>query len=241
MAVGRRKSALDIGPILVEVEGGVDRSPTLSAVTEIPVLTITPKARSLIRDVLANEPDREQLALLIRIDGVRGIEFSYDMGLIRRDDTAETDLVYQDGDLWIALPEGSVANLRGAELGASSDLLQPGLKMTNPNRPSPRIVDPSLPPPVLEGPVAERVARVIAEQINPSIAMHGGAAELVSVDGSTAYVKLSGGCQGCGMAQVTLSQGIEAAIRRAVPEVTQILDVTNHASGTDPYYQQQKK
>jgi Fe/S biogenesis protein NfuA len=83
--------------------------------------------------------------------------------------------------------------------------------------------------------------QVIDDQINPAIAMHGGSAELVAVEEGTAYVRLGGGCVGCGMATVTLSQGIEVAITEAVPEVTNVIDVTDHASGTNPYYEPAKK
>ena len=88
----------------------------------------------------------------------------------------------------------------------------------------------------LSGPVADRVARVLDESINPAIAAHGGHAALVSVDGGTAYLRLSGGCQGCGMATVTLTQGIRSALMQAVPEIGSVIDVTDHAAGTDPYF-----
>jgi Fe/S biogenesis protein NfuA len=93
----------------------------------------------------------------------------------------------------------------------------------------------------LTGPVAERVQLVLTDHINPSIASHGGTAELVAVEGDTAYLRLGGGCVGCGMAAVTLSQGIEVAIKQAVPEIVNVIDVTDHASGTNPYYEAAKK
>ena len=93
----------------------------------------------------------------------------------------------------------------------------------------------------LSGPVPQRVMQVIEEQINPAIAAHGGSAELVAVEDDTAYVRLGGGCVGCGMASVTLGQGIEVAILQAVPEVQRVVDVTDHASGTNPYYEAAKK
>jgi Fe/S biogenesis protein NfuA len=93
----------------------------------------------------------------------------------------------------------------------------------------------------LSSEVAQRVHEVLHAHINPMIAAHGGRADLVSVDGSRAYLRLSGGCQGCGMATVTLSQGIEVAIKEAVPEITEVVDVTDHASGTNPYFESSKK
>ena len=91
------------------------------------------------------------------------------------------------------------------------------------------------------GPVAERVISVLDHQINPAIAAHGGHAELVAVEDDTAYLRLSGGCQGCGMASVTLSQGIEVALRDNVPEISRVVDVTDHAAGANPYYEAAKK
>jgi Fe/S biogenesis protein NfuA len=61
------------------------------------------------------------------------------------------------------------------------------------------------------------------------------------VDGTIAYLRLFGGCQGCGLAQVTLKQGIERILLESIPELTQVVDVTDHASGDDPYYKSQKK
>jgi Fe-S cluster biogenesis protein NfuA len=89
--------------------------------------------------------------------------------------------------------------------------------------------------------IRERVQEILEHQINPAVASHGGFVELIDVDDATVYVKLGGGCQGCGMANVTLKQGIEAAIRQQVPEVQAILDTTDHASGTNPYYTPSKK
>ena len=74
------------------------------------------------------------------------------------------------------------------------------------------------------------------DEINPMVARHGGKVELVDVQEATVVVRMMGGCQGCGMATVTLRQGIEAALRQAVPAVRGIRDITDHASGRNPYY-----
>jgi Fe/S biogenesis protein NfuA len=101
---------------------------------------------------------------------------------------------------------------------------------------------PSMPPGAgLDTDAARRVMAVLDRDVNPSIASHGGHAELAGVEGATAYLRLGGGCQGCGMATVTLSQGIEVAITEAVPEIERVVDVTDHASGTNPYFEQAKK
>ncbi len=112
----------------------------------------------------------------------------------------------------------------------------------NPNQP-PAAASPAMsgPPVDLSGDVAQRVLQVLEQQINPSIAAHGGRADLVAVEEDAAYLRLSGGCAGCGMAAVTLSQGIEVALRESVPEITRVIDVTDHAAGTNPYYEAAKK
>jgi Fe-S cluster biogenesis protein NfuA len=82
----------------------------------------------------------------------------------------------------------------------------------------------------------DAVERILAERVNPGVSTHGGRVELVDVKGTSVYLRLSGGCQGCGAANVTLRQGIEKAIRSQLPEVDEIIDVTDHASGKNPFY-----
>src|SRR5438105_310398 len=82
----------------------------------------------------------------------------------------------------------------------------------------------------------EKIQYLIDHQINPGVATHAGFVELVDVKDETVYIRLGGGCQGCGAADFTLRQGIESIIRREVPEIRRILDITDHAAGTNPYY-----
>ena len=77
---------------------------------------------------------------------------------------------------------------------------------------------------------------LLSREINPAVAMHGGWVELIDVKRNNVYLRLGGGCQGCGAADVTLKQGIEKAIRSLAPAVGEILDTTDHASGRNPYY-----
>ena len=87
-----------------------------------------------------------------------------------------------------------------------------------------------------DDPLAQRVQKVIDDRIAPSLAGHGGWVELLAVDGDAAVIQFGGGCQGCGMSQVTLKDGIEAAILQEVPEIKRVLDDTDHSSGDNPYY-----
>lgn len=85
-----------------------------------------------------------------------------------------------------------------------------------------------------------KVQELLDSAINPAVAGHGGYIELLDVKESTAYIRMAGGCQGCGMADVTLKAGIERMIFEEIPEITQVLDVTDHASGSNPYYSPSK-
>ena len=98
----------------------------------------------------------------------------------------------------------------------------------------------ALPKPGMSTPEAAAIQELLDTRINPSVATHGGHIALVDVQEDTVYIRLEGGCQGCGMADVTLKQGIEVQIKETVPEIRKVLDVTDHASGDNPYYQPSK-
>ena len=201
------------------------------------VLTITEEARAKVLEVRAAEPDPADLALWVEVNGEQAGAYTYLMEFRPTGELGDDVVVERDDDLAIAIPAESVELLRGATLGFNG-----GMVMQNPNRPLPaaaRVAE--RPEADLSGEVPQRVIQVLEEQINPAIASHGGYAELVAVEDSIAYLRLSGGCQGCGMASVTLSQGIEVAILDTVPEITEVVDVTDHASGANPYYEAAKK
>jgi len=82
----------------------------------------------------------------------------------------------------------------------------------------------------------DRVQVLLDEEINPSVASHGGHVRLIEVEDDVAYIEMGGGCQGCGMSAVTLKQGIEHTIFSHIPEITRVLDTTDHAAGNNPYY-----
>jgi Fe/S biogenesis protein NfuA len=205
-----------------------------------PVLTVDDRARKMLLDVRDREPDAADLGLVLRISGLNGASFAYEMAFMRIADAGPADLVEEHGDLALIIPKGDADNLRGAKLTMSRDLLNPGLSIENPNGPSPQILGDGEAP-ELTGSVAEQAVQVMNEVINPAIASHGGFGEIVAVEEGTVYVRLGGGCVGCGMANVTLSQGIESTLHQMVPEIVKVVDVTDHASGENPYYEAAKK
>ncbi len=203
------------------------------------LLTLTDPARERILEVRAGEPEPDTLALWLEINGVQGNAFTYDMYFRKVDEAGEQDVVQHGDDLSVVVPEEHAENVRGSTL----DLSGGGLVLQNPNTPPlPSAVAAAAAPDLdMDDPVVAKIVEVLDAQINPQIAAHGGFAELVAVDAPIAYLRMGGGCQGCGMAAVTLSQGIEVLLLDLVPEITELVDVTDHASGTNPYYEAAKK
>ena len=209
--------------------------------TVTPLVALTPEARTIVRDAIAQEPDPEHLALWLEVRGVQDGDFVYDLYFQALADAGDDDSVQHDDELPVVVPAASVDRLRGARLEWSEEG-EGGLVLVNPNTPTPAEAAPGVPPEVLAagiaGPLASRVVAVLEQVVNPSIAGHGGRADLVALDeeGGVAYLRLSGGCQGCAMSRMTLTQGIEVALRDEVPEVLRVVDVTDHADGENPYY-----
>ncbi len=204
------------------------------------VLTVTPAARGVVLDARAQEADSERLALWVEVTGARDGAYAYDIYFQSAADAGPGDSVSDDDGLAVVVPESSVARLVGARLDWS-DEGDGGLVIVNPNTPPRPEVFAERPQVDLTSELAQRVLAVLDDQVNPSIAMHGGHAALVAVEEGVVYVRLSGGCQGCGLASVTLSQGIEVALRDSVPEIVSVVDVTDHASGANPFYEPAKK
>jgi Fe/S biogenesis protein NfuA len=211
--------------------------------TETPVLTLTEPALAKVLELRNDESAGESLALWIEISGTSGDAYTYDMYFQAASDAGADAWTGVQDRLTIVVPAASAPNMVGSVLDLNPDRLAGGMSIRNPNRPPVPQASPTMtgPPPDLSGDVAQRVIQVLDAQINPSIAAHGGHADLVAVTDGAAYLRLSGGCAGCGMAAVTLSQGIEVAIKQSVPEIVRIVDVTDHASGTNPYYEPAKK
>lgn len=225
------------------------------------LLAITASALQRVRDFRAAAPDPSDLVLSVRITGMADGEYVSALSLEPAAKVRASDTVQHEGDLPIVVANDSVEKLRGATVDWSENRLGGGFVVVNPNKPAPPpLALPTLPmsmslgagpaarpgPPAppgagLDTDAARRVTAVLDREVNPSIASHGGHAELAGIEGATAYLRLGGGCQGCGMATVTLSQGIEVAITQAVPEINRVVDVTDHASGTNPYFEQAKK
>jgi len=99
-----------------------------------------------------------------------------------------------------------------------------------------RLNNPNVPENQLNSPLGKQIQDILDDEINPSIASHGGHIELVEVQDQKAYVKMSGGCQGCSSANATLKQGIEVRLKEMIPELVSLVDMTDHEQGQTPYF-----
>ena len=197
------------------------------------VLLVTDAARATVFDIRANEDDADALGLRVEVTGASGVDYTYDLSLEPIEEAAEDDFVREQDGLTVIVPADSVSALTGATLDIPSVAGQGGLVIRNPNRPNPLGELGQL---ELTGDAANKVTILLAERINPALASHGGYAELVGVEGEKAFVTMGGGCQGCAMSAATLREGITKAILEAIPEITEVVDTTDHEQGENPYY-----
>lgn len=191
-------------------------------------LTVTAAAAEKLREVIESYPE-EVAGLRLKIVGRGADGFEHVITIVEKGVEPEDDTVVEVSGLRIFVEAENRDDLNGVTVdyefkGANVS----GLEFSNPN-------------PVWSDPIAERIQRIFDEQINPQIAAHGGVVTLLEVKGNKAYIEMGGGCAGCGMADVTLKQGIEVAVKEQVPEIDEVVDSTDHAAGTNPYYKQSKK
>ena len=189
---------------------------------EIPLLTVTDAAREKVKSIIENEEGDVQ-GLRVSIQGRTASEFQYGLGL--EVEAAPDDVIVDCGDIQILIDPESAKSLKGVTIDYVEDLNSSGFKIDNPNIPT------------WDNPKAQKIQELIDDQINPGVAAHGGHISLLDVTDDTVYIEMGGGCQGCGMADVTLKHGVEAMIQEVFPEIKQIIDTTDHASGANPYYQ----
>ena len=197
------------------------------------IVSVTEAALEKVLELRAGEEDANQLALRIEIVGTQGVDYSYDLAFEVLGEADSDDVPTHVGEgLTGLVPSRDASKLEGATLDVPSNANQVGLVLRNPNRPD-------LGPNAtleLSGTIEEQVQEVLVKRINPSIAAHGGYAELVRVEGSTVLIKLGGGCQGCGMANATVTAGIEKTLIELLDGVDHVLDITDHTSGENPYF-----
>ena len=188
------------------------------------MLEFTDTARTMVRQFAeALEDPKVRVAM-------HGSPFApqYEFALVEEQPGPTDRVVEQDG-FKVLIDETSASRMEGSTVDWVEGEAGTGFEVRNPNARKLGEAEPT-------GELAERVKQVLEGRVNPAVASHGGNIALVDVDGTDVYLELGGGCQGCGMARVTLKQGVEKMLREAIPDIGQIHDITDHAAGTDPYY-----
>ncbi len=190
------------------------------------MITITELAQERIAAFMKAE-NRPNLALRFAVEGRGPGGFMYRLAFVDAAEQAADDRVVDVGPFQVLVDARSVESLTGVTLDFVEGPNQSGFRIDNPN-------------PLWTDSVALAVQKVLDEEINPAVATHGGWVALLEVRDGVAYVQLGGGCQGCGMVDVTLRQGIEVRLREVVPQVREVVDTTDHAGGANPYYRPSK-
>lgn len=193
------------------------------------MLTFTDRAREMLGTFLA-QGDGELEFLRISMGG-SPMTPEFELTLVAPGERRDDERLVEAEGITVLVSESQADALDGATVDFVERVNESGFEV----RPR-RDAAPSVPD-APEGPVADRVREVLDEQVNPAIASHGGAISLVDVQGTEIYLEMSGGCQGCAMSRLTLRQGVERMLRQAVPEITAVHDITDHASGVNPYFE----
>ena len=197
------------------------------------IISVTDAAKEQILAALAQKPETSLLRVVATTNGTS--QFAYNMSLIGEKEKGSEDVLADVVGLQIVMDPKSAEYLKGATIEFEDGIVRNGFTFDNPNQPEiPKIGDG--PRPDLTGVVAERVQQLLDTELNPAVASHGGMIQFMGVRDNKAYLSFGGGCHGCGQVDVTLKQGVEARIREVVPEIEEVVDTTDHATGENPYY-----
>ena len=195
-----------------------------------PIIEITPAAVAKLVELRDSEPEADKLGLRLEIASGAGEDFRYDLSFDEFLTAAFTDEVRTHDGLKVIIPSRDRELLQGAVLDHTDSQ---GLVIRNPNRPA---------PPVVEGLTSDdelsaTIEAMIADEVNPALAVHGGFVSYVGHDGEgTAYLTMGGGCHGCSMSRLTMLDGVQTMLSEAIEGVERVKDLTDHTTGENPYY-----
>lgn len=202
----------------------------LAPQTSDTIIEITPEALERLVSLRDEEPEKERLGLRLEVIANPGEEFKYDLSFEIVTKAAFSDEVRTIEGLKIIVPQASKEHIQGSVLDFSE---RQGLIIRNPNKP-PALVVEGL---TSDDEMSASIEAVIATDINPSLAAHGGFVTYVGHDGEgIAYLTMGGGCHGCSMSKMTMLEGVQATLVEQVPGVVKVRDMTDHTAGENPYY-----
>lgn len=194
------------------------------------IVEITEEALKQLMVLRDEEPEKERLGLRLEVIADPGEEFKYDLSFEIVTQAAFSDEVRTIGGLKVIIPLQSFEHINGASLDYNE---RQGLIIRNPNKPPAPMIDGL----ISDDETAAAVEAVISTDVNPSLASHGGFVTFVGHDGEgVAYLTMGGGCHGCSMSKMTMLEGVQTTLVEQVPGILKVRDVTDHATGANPYY-----
>jgi Fe/S biogenesis protein NfuA len=201
------------------------------------MIQLTDRARNKIQSLVDADVVRDPALRIALAEGDQPrspLERAYAISLVEREDKQRTEIAINLDGIRVLLNLDTSNLLSGATVDWAEDDGGFSVETPRPKTPSPRPV--SAGTPGVTGPLAERAQQVLDELVNPQIAMHGGAVELVDVTDDTLYVRMTGGCQGCSASAATLRMGVERMVKEEIPEIKDVVDLTDHEAGENPYF-----
>lgn len=194
------------------------------------IIEITDEALAQLVMLRDEEPEKERLGLRLEVMAAPGEEFKYDLSFEIVTQAAFSDEVRTINGLKVIVPLQSYEHINGAVLDFSD---RQGLIIRNPNKPPVAVIEGL----VTDDETSAAVEAVIATDVNPSLAAHGGFVTFVGHDGEgIAYLTMGGGCHGCSMSKMTMLEGVQTTLVEQVPAIAKVRDITDHATGANPYY-----
>jgi len=192
------------------------------------MIEITQTAQDYFRKLIQQQ-DEDGLGLRLSVNHAGTPGASCDLQFCPQGENLPDDVVnaYEGFNLYVAQASekwlaDAVIDFEQDPTGGQLTIKAPGIKGNEPGK---------------EASIEDRVEWLLQTEINPALASHGGRVALIEVtEQKEVILQFGGGCQGCGMADVTMKQGIEQTLKRNIPEVTAVKDVTDHSCGTNPYY-----
>jgi Fe/S biogenesis protein NfuA len=195
-----------------------------------PIITITEAALAEVLVARDGEDEGDKLGLRVAIVSAPGEDFRYDLSFDEFLTAGFTDEVRTHDGLKVIIAADDVERLQGAVLDLSE---RQGLVIRNPNRPAP----PAIPGLTGDDELSAEIEAMVATEVNPALAAHGGFVTYVGHDGEgTAYLTMGGGCHGCSMSKMTMLDGVQTMLVEAIDGVQAVRDLTDHSTGENPYY-----
>ena len=207
--------------MIVVPEQALNNDPVLRVLKDM--LSFSPKAREMLDQFAEAADEIDEVCLRVEITGRSRNGFQYDLQFIERKDSKEGDHEINVDGMRVFIDPRSAKYIDGTTLDYQETLMGGGFSFDNPN-------------PLWMDDISKAVAEIIESEVNPAVASHGGHVELMGVEDGKAVIVFGGGCQGCGMADVTLKQGVETMIKDNVPSISEVIDATDHAAGENPFY-----